>query len=222
MNIAGARRSIEDEIIQLAPVSITDQLLQGRTSHSTTPQRSSSRTHEETDTEQFDAIFLDRFDEISAILANRIRTLLLYTEHLRHRRTEDIRIKQAHLIAELSQSNGEIGRNRTLTNTTLTRTNGNHILHLRQQFAYFRTRSRLILSNNLHLHIRRNMIMDGSLSSLHRTLEERICITREKQNYLHLHAIDTWRISQHLTLNEVLLGTRINHSSKSLFYQLRI
>ena len=61
------------------------------------------------------------------------------------------------------------------------------------------------------------MIMDGSLSRLHRTLEERIGISREEQNHLHLHTIDARRICQHLTLYKVLLGTGIDDGSKSLF-----
>ena len=63
MNVTGARRSIKDEVIQLTPVSIGNQLFQGRASHTATPQGSRGRTYEETDTQELHAIFLDRFDE---------------------------------------------------------------------------------------------------------------------------------------------------------------
>ena len=66
------------------------------------------------------------------------------------------------------------------------------------------------------------MIMDGSLGRLHRTLEERIRITRKEKNHLHLHTIDARRICQHLALYEVLLGAWINHRSKRLFNQFWI
>ena len=70
MDVAGARRCIEDEVIQVTPVGIGDELLQGRASHATTPQSSRGRTYEEADAEQLHTIFLDRFDEVSAILVN--------------------------------------------------------------------------------------------------------------------------------------------------------
>ena len=222
MNIACARRRIENKVIQLTPVCISNQLLQGRTSHSAAPQSSRSRTYEETDTQELHAVFLDRFDEVSAVLVNRIRTLLLHTEHLRHGRTEDIRIEQAHLVAQLSQGNGEIGRNGALAYSTLTRAHSDDVLHLWQHLSHLRTRSRLELSNDFHLYIFRNMIMDGSLSRLYRTLEERIRITRKEKNHLHLHTIDARRICQHLALYEVLLGAWINHRSKRLFNQFWI
>ena len=153
---------------------------------------------------------------------NWIRTFFLYTEHLRHGRTEDIGIEQTHLVTQLGKCNGEIGRNRTLTDSTLTRAYSDDVLHLRKHFSYFRTRSRLELSNDLHLYLLGDMIMDGSLSRLHRTLQEGIGISREEQNHLHLHTIDARRICQHLALYEVLLGAWINHRSKSLFNQFWI
>ena len=218
MNIACARRSIKDEVIQVAPVSISNQLLQGRASHTATPQGSRGRTYEEADTQQFHTILLYRFNQISTVLVNRIRTLLLNTEHLRHGRTEDISIEQTHLIAQLSQGNGEIGRNGTLAYSTLTGAYSDDVLHLWQHLSHLRTRSRLEFSNYLNLNLLGDMIMDGSLSRLHGTLQERISITREKQDHLHLHTIDARRISQHLALDEVLLRTRIDDRSKSLFY----
>ena len=222
MNIAGARRRIEDKVIQLTPISIRNQLLQGRASHTATPQGSRSRTYEETDTQQFHTILFDRFNKVPAIFVNRIRTLLLNAKHLRHGRTKDIGIEQAHLVTQLGKCDGEIGRNRTLAYSTLARAYGDDVLHLRKQFSYFRTRSRFELSNNLHLNLLRDMIMNGSLSRLHGTLQERIRITREEQNHLHFHTVDARRIRQHLALDEVLLGARINHRSKSLFYQFWI
>lgn len=104
----------------------------------------------------------------------------------------------------------------------LSENHSDDVLHLWQHLSHLRTRSRLELSNDFHLYIFRNMIMDGSLSRLHRTLEERIRITRKEKNHLHLHTIDARRICQHLALYEVLLGAWINHRSKRLFNQFWI
>ena len=107
-------------------------------------------------------------------------TLILYPEHFRHRRTEDIRIQQSYLISQTGQGNGKIGRNRTLSHASFATAHGNNVLHPRQHGTHLRTRFTLELRDDFHINIVGRVsiprlgesfltvILDGSLSSLHR------------------------------------------------------
>ena len=99
MDVTGARRGIQHEIIQFAPVGIGYQLFQRVAGHTATPQRSLIRVYKETDGKQFDTVFLDRYNQVATVHFFGIRTGVFHLEHLRHRRTEDIRIEQTYLVA---------------------------------------------------------------------------------------------------------------------------
>ena len=152
----------------------------------------------------------------------RVRTCILHTKHLGHRRTEDIGIEQTHLIAQLRQGDGEIGRDCALTHTALARAYGDDVLYLWQHLSHLRTWSRLELGDDLHLYVLRYMIMYGSLGSLYRTLQEWIGITRKLQYHLHLHSVDGRLICHHSAFHQVLLGARIHHCCQGVHNQLRI
>ena len=132
MNVGSAWRSVEDEIVELAPVGISNELFQGIGSHSTSPKRSCFGRYEETNGEQLDTIGLDGFDELTSVYLNSIRTGILHVEHLGHGRTKDIGIKQTNLVAQASKGDGQIGRNSALAHATFSRADSNNILHLRQ------------------------------------------------------------------------------------------
>ena len=222
MDVAGPRRRIEDEIVQLAPVGIGDELFQGRASHAAPPQGCGVGIHEETDAQQFHTVFLHRFYQVASVLLHGIGAHILHAKHLGHGRAEDVGIEQSHLIAQLCQGDGKIGRDGTLAHATLAGTYGNNVLNLGQHLAHLRAGSRLELGGYLHLHFLRHMIMDGCLGGLHRTLQERVGITGEEEYHLHLHAIDAGGVSQHPTLYQILLGARINDRSQGIGNQLGI
>ena len=100
MYVAGARRCVEDKVVELAPVGIGYQLLQSTRSHSATPESGSGGGYEETDGEQFDSILLDGTDKVAAVFLHSIGTLVLYVEHLGHRGPEDICVEQSYFVAQ--------------------------------------------------------------------------------------------------------------------------
>ena len=51
MDIAGARRGVEDEVVEVPPVGVGNKLLQGTGGHTATPEGSSGGRYKETDGE---------------------------------------------------------------------------------------------------------------------------------------------------------------------------
>ena len=120
MDITGAWRRVEDEEVEFAPVGIGNELLEGTGSHTTSPESGSGGRNEETNGKQFDTILIDGNDEVAPVFLDSVWTLVFHVEHLWHRGTEDIRIKQSHLVTETCQGNGEVGRDCALAYTTFT------------------------------------------------------------------------------------------------------
>ena len=84
MNVAGAWRCVENKVIQLAPVGIGYQLLQGAGGHTATPQSGCCGRYKEANRKQLNAILLDRHDEVATILLDGVWALILYIKHLGH------------------------------------------------------------------------------------------------------------------------------------------
>ena len=109
MDVAGAWRRVQNKVVQLAPIGIGNELLQRTRCHTATPQRCCIRADKETDTEHLDAVGLDGTDQLTTIFLDGIRTLVFDVKHLGHRRTEDVAVQQAHLIAQACQCDSEVG-----------------------------------------------------------------------------------------------------------------
>ena len=77
MDIGCARRGVEDKIVEIAPIGVGDKLFQRRRSHSATPKGCRFGVYEETDRQQFDAVFLDGDNELAAFFLHSVRTLAL-------------------------------------------------------------------------------------------------------------------------------------------------
>ena len=99
MDVAGAWRGVEDEVVELSPVGIGNELLKGTGGHATTPEGGGGRRDEEADGEQFDTVLLDGYDEVATIFLDGVGTLILDVEHLRHGGAEDIGVEQSNLVA---------------------------------------------------------------------------------------------------------------------------
>ena len=229
MNVAGSRRCVENEIVQLAPIGIGDELLQGIRGHAATPQGGRLRTDKESDTQQFDTIFLDGLDEITSIHMHGIGALILHIKHFRHAWSEDVGVEQTHLIAQSCQGDGQIGRNGRLAYPTLARADGNDVLHLWQQLAHLRTRFRLKLGVDGHLHVFRHMVVDGSLSSFYCRLEEGVCVAGELQHHaylplvaLSLRSSHTRCIGHHAAFHEIFLCAWISNLLQGIHNEFRI
>ena len=153
---------------------------------------------------------------------------VLHTEHLGHRRAEDVAVQQAHLVAQSRQRDGQVGRDGRLAHAALARAHGYDVLHLGQHFAHFGSRRTLEFGFNLHLHVLAAVVFDGGLGSLHRRLQERVGVAVEHQHHLRApHAAlavvaHTGRVAHHLALHQVLLRSGIGDCGQRLQHLLRI
>ena len=106
VDVTGARRGVEDEVVQVAPVGVAHQLLQGVAGHAATPQGSLFGVDKETDGEQLQPVLLDGDDEVATIDAFGVGTGVFHLEHLGNGGPEDVSVEQAHLVAQLHQGHG--------------------------------------------------------------------------------------------------------------------
>ena len=185
MDVAGAWRGVEDEIVELAPVGIGNQLLQGAGGHAATPESGRGGGDEETDGEQLDTVFLDGTDEVATILLDGIGTLILYIEHLGHGGSEDVGVEQTYLVAETGEGDGEVGRDGALADASLAGTDGDDVLDAWQQLADLGAGSGLELGLDGDLDVLSAVVLDGSLGGFHRRLEEGVGVARELEHDLH-------------------------------------
>ena len=128
VDITCSWRKIDEEIIEFPPVGILDELLDGIACHTSTPNNRLLRIDKETNRKHFYTILFNRFDEITPINRCGNRATTLGMEHLRNRRTMDIRIKESDFIALFCQSNGEVSRYSGFAYSTLARVNSNHLV----------------------------------------------------------------------------------------------
>ena len=140
MNVTGSRRSIYYEIIQITPIGICQQLLQGRRCHTAPPKSCCIRINKESYAEKLYSIFFYWFYQLSTFFLYCIRTFLFHIKHLGHRRAKNICIQQANLIAKACQRYCQIGRHGTFSHTTFSATDSNNILDLWKKFPHLRTR----------------------------------------------------------------------------------
>ena len=99
MDVTGSWRRIQDEIIQIAPVGIPNQLLQRVACHSSSPESRLVWLHEETNAQDFHAILLDGFDQVAPVDFFAVGTFLLNLEHLRNAWAEDVAVQQTYPVA---------------------------------------------------------------------------------------------------------------------------
>ena len=84
VDVAGARRHVDDEIVQFTPIGLGDELTHGVAGHGTAPQHGFLLVHKETDGKHLHPILLQWDNHVLAIHLVHIELLILGTEHLGH------------------------------------------------------------------------------------------------------------------------------------------
>ena len=222
MDVARARRSVEDEVVQFAPLRVGNELLEGVRGHAAAPKGGRIGIDEEADGENFDAVFLCGDKELAAVHHFRKNLLRLEVEHLGHRGAEDVGIEQSDLVALGSQCHGEVGRYGALAHTALARTYGNDILDLRKHLARFGTLCLEGLHLDFHLHGFVHVGMDGSFGSLEHRLHEGVGGFFEDEGETNLHAVNAEVVLHHFGFDEVLAVARVAHGGKGVGDQFGI
>ena len=83
---------------------IFDELFDSIGCHASAPDDGLFRIDKETDREHLHTVLLNRFNQRTSVLFDRIGSAVLGMKHLRHGRPMDIRIQQTYLISLLRQS----------------------------------------------------------------------------------------------------------------------
>jgi len=106
LNVAGARRHVDHQNIQLTPIDIAHHLLKGRLNHRSTPNHRRVFFNQKSHGHDLDAKILHG---IKGFAIGRSRPTG-NAHHARHGRAVNIRIQQAHLVASGCQTQGQIDR----------------------------------------------------------------------------------------------------------------
>lgn len=225
VDIAGAGRQVDQEIVEFAPMRILDKLLDSIGSHAATPDDRLLGIDEETDRKHAYAVLLDGLDQRASVLLDRHGTAVLGMEHLRHGRTVDIGIQQAYAIAAIGQGDSQIGRHGGLTDAALATMDSYYMLCMYWRLVVCRWRLDILL-DKLGMDLGGDVGVDVGLErhfgSADDGLHERVVVLGKNQGERDLKTRDTDIVLEHTTLHQVLTGTRVAHMAQGIYYLLWI
>ena len=224
VNVACPRRQINEEVIQFAPGCIGDELFQSVACHTSTPQYCLFRVNEETNRKQFYTIFLNWQYKVTAIDVFAVRACILNAEHLWYRGTEDVGIQQTHLVAQTRQCNGKVCRDGRLSYSTLSRRDGNNVLHLGKELAHLGAHCLTAhhADVTLNLHLLADIQMYGSLGRLDHRTDERVGWFVKDERETHLVAVDAYIVVNHSGLDKILSVPGVTHLLQCVHYKFWI
>ena len=167
VDVAGSGRCVYHEVVERSPQRVGQQLLDGVRSHTASPERGLVGVHEESDGQHLHPVLLDGDNHIPAVHLLRIRPPVFHLEHLGHGRTEDVGVEQTHPVAQLRQTDGQVGGHGAFAHTALAARHGNDMPHILQRFLWFRREFGQCLCLHGHLHVLAHIRMYGRLTRSH-------------------------------------------------------
>lgn len=216
VDVAGAGRCIEDEVVKVAPVGVADELFECVASHAASPKRGLVGVDEESDAQHLDAVLFDGDDEVASVDVLAVRTCVLHLEHLGHGGTEDVAVENANAMAQTCQGNGQVGCHGALTYAALPAAYGNDVLYARQEVWQVGTWSLQSFRLDFHFGILAGKGVDGRLASLDDRLHERIGGLVEDEGERDVKACDAQVILDHLHLHDVLARARVAYRGQGI------
>ena len=216
MDVAGARRGVEDKIIQVAPIRVGNQLLERVRGHAAAPQRGSVGIDKETDGQDAHTVLFGGNEELPAVPDFGKDTLRFEVEHLRNGRTEDIGIEEAGPVALGRQCHGQVGRYGALAHTALARTHGDDVLHAGQHFPGLGTGCLKRLGMDFHHCIAVGIGMDGCLGRLEYGFHKGVGGFFKDEGEGHVHPIDAQVVLHHTGFHQVLSRAGVAHSGQGI------
>ena len=157
VDVAGARRQVDQEVVQRSPLHLQDHLLEGAAGHRPAPDERLARLGEIADGHPLDAVFLDGDEEFLALfLAGLGLGLKLFRPgHDGHGRAVDVGVGEAHAVTQAREGDGEVHRDGGLAHAALAGGDGDdvrHLVHLVQAQVQRRLlRRRRLFHDGLHL-----------------------------------------------------------------------
>ena len=130
-DVAGARRHVDDQVVEILPGDLAEELLDRAVQHRSAPDDRRIVVGQEAHRHDLHAVLLGRDD----LLAVGRRAACLQAEHDRHVRPVDVAVENADAAAALRQRQREVHRDRRLADAALARADGDDVLHAGQRRA---------------------------------------------------------------------------------------
>ena len=129
-DVAGAGRQVDEQVVELAPGDVLEELRQGLVQHRPAPHDGGVLLYEEADRHDLHAVGLHRQD---LALGGDRRALAAEAEHARDRVAPDVGVEDADTLALERQRGGEVARQRGLADATLARADAEDVGDLRER-----------------------------------------------------------------------------------------
>jgi hypothetical protein len=129
LDVAGAGRHVDDQVVEVAPVRLAQQLLQRLHGHRAAPDHRLVAIDQEADGHDLHTVVLERLHR-RAVIAHRTR---IHAHHLRLAGAIDIGIEQADAGAFRGQRERQVHGGRALADAALAGGHGDDVLHVRHQ-----------------------------------------------------------------------------------------
>ncbi len=128
LGVAGARREVDDEVVECAPLDVLGELGDDLVDHRPAPDDRVVLAGQEGHAHQFHAVLFGRNERLVLGCTRR----LVGVDHPRHVRAVHVRIEEADARAELGESCREVDRDGRLPDAPLARGDGDDVLDARQ------------------------------------------------------------------------------------------
>nr|ACM91076.1 ATPase [uncultured bacterium 34R1] len=223
VNVARARRHINDEVVEFAPVGIVDKLFQGIARHCAAPQHGFILIDHKAYREHLHAIFLSRHNQVAAVHFTHIELLVFQTQHLGHRGAENVGVEQTHAVALHGKRHGQVHRHGRLPYSAFARRNAYDVLHARQRHLRFLLGLESHGSDvSLDFHFFAHIGVHGHFGGTHHRFDEGVGGFLEYDRERNLVAVDAHIVGHHAHFHDILAGTGITHMLQSFDDKFRI
>ena len=128
-DVAGARRQVDEQEVQLAPLDVLEELGERLVEHRPAPDDGAVLLDEEADRHDLHAVALQRHD----LALRRDGRAARDAEHARDRVAPDVGVEDAHALAVGGQRGGQVGGDRRLADAALARADADDVGDLGQR-----------------------------------------------------------------------------------------
>ena len=139
LRVAGARRHVHDQDVELSPSDVPQELLDRLHDHRPAPDDGRVLVHEEAERHEPDAEAIERQDRPSVRIE--LRTLV-HAHHDRDRRSVDVRVHQSDRGTAAGERDREVHRDRRLSDAALPRSDGDRVGDPGKQAGIERSRTK--------------------------------------------------------------------------------
>ena len=146
-HVAGARRQVDEQEVELAPVDVLEELRERLVEHRPAPDDGGVLLHEEADRHDLHAVVLERQD----LAVGRDLRAAADVEHARDRVAPDVGVEDADLLALRRERHREVGGDRRLAHAALAGADADDVGDLRERALGQRAAAELLLQAGLLL-----------------------------------------------------------------------